>query len=127
MNLTQWSKSNVDYGRKLIDSALDGARNGENSFLKEESLGVYLERSALHAIGPTIIGAGLGLLGGYLENRRFRSRTLLFGLLGGAIGFGAGVLWENRKLTASVASGAWKNVNKVRDDHWFDKNPIDYA
>ena len=127
MNIAEWSKSNVDYGRKLIDSAVEGARSGENSFLKDESLSIYLERSALHAIAPTIIGAGLGLLGGYLENRRLRSRTLLFGLLGGAIGFGAGVLWENRKLTASVASGAWKNVNKVRDDHWFEKNPIDYA
>ena len=127
MNITEWSKSNVDYGRKLIDSAVEGARKGESSFLKDESLSQYLERSALHAMAPTIIGAGLGLLGGYLENRRFRSRTLLFGLLGGAIGFGAGVLWENRRLTASVASGAWRNVNKVRDDHWFEKNPIDYA
>ena len=127
MNLTEWSKSNVAYGRKLIDSAVEGARNGENTFLKDESLGVYLERSAQHAIAPTIIGTCLGLLGGYLENRRFRRRTLACGLLGGAIGFGAGLIWENRELTASVASGAWKNVNKTRDERWFEKNPIDYA
>jgi len=127
MNLTEWSKSNVDYGRKLIDSAVEGARTGENSFLKDESLGVYLERSALHAIGPATIGACLGLLGGYLENRCSKSRALVCGLLGGAIGFGAGVMWENRKLTASVASGAWRSLNKTRDDRWFDRNPIDYA
>jgi len=127
MNLTEWSKSNVAYGRKLIDSAVEGARNGECTFLKDEPLGGYLERSALHAVAPTIIGACLGLLGGFLENRRFRSRTLACGLLGGAIGFGAGLIWDNRELTASVASGAWRNMNKTRDEHWFEKNPIDYA
>ncbi|HET7891723.1 MAG TPA: hypothetical protein VFL34_09365 [Candidatus Sulfotelmatobacter sp.] len=55
------------------------------------------------------------------------SRKLAFGLIGGAIGFGAGVLWENRQFTASVASGAWKKINQARDEHWFEKNPIDYA
>jgi hypothetical protein len=127
MNLMEWSKSNVDYGRKLVDSAVEGARVGENAFLKDEPLRPYLERTALHAIAPTIIGLCLGFTGGYLENRRSRSRALVCGLLGGAIGFGAGLVWENRKLTASVASSAWKSINKTRDEHWFEKNPIDYA
>lgn len=127
MNLTEWSKSNVAYGQKLMDSAVEGAREGENEFLKDESLGPYLERSVLRAIAPTIIGACVGLMGGYLVDRRSRNRTLIYGLLGGAIGFGAGIAWENRNLTASVASGAWKRINKTRDEHWFEKNPIDYA
>lgn len=127
MNFLEWSKSEVDYGRKLVDSAMEGVRRGEGEFLKDEPLSCYLERSALHAIAPTIVGACVGLLGGYLENNRSRSKTLVCGLLGGAIGFGAGVVWENRNLTASVASGAWKSVNKTRDEHWFEKNPIDYA
>jgi hypothetical protein len=127
MNFLEWSKSNVDYGRKLMDSAVEGARQGESEFLKDESLGPYLEKSALHAIAPTVIGACLGLLGGYLVDRRSRNTTLICGLLGGAIGFGAGVVWENRNLTASVASGAWQRINKTRDEHWLEQNPIDYA
>ena len=127
MNLMEWSKSNVDYGRKLMDSAVEGAREGENEFLRDESLGPYLERSAFRAIAPTIIGAGLGLAGGWLADRRSRNRTVIYGLLGGVIGFGVGVLWENRNLTASVASGAWKRINKTRDERWFEQNPIDYA
>jgi len=127
MNLMEWSKSNVDYGRKLMDSAVEGAREGETDFLRDESLGPYLERSALRAIAPTIIGACVGLLSGYLADKRSRNRTVLYGLLGGAIGFSAGVLWENRNLTASVASGAWKRINKPRDERWFEQNPIDYA
>ena len=127
MNLVEWSKSNVDYGRKLVDSAVEGAREGESEILKDESLGLHMEKAALHAVAPTIIGACVGFIGGYLEDRRSRSRAVVCGLLGGAIGFAGGVVWGNRKLTASVASGAWKSISKTRDEHWFEKNPIDYA
>ena len=79
-------------------------------------------------VGLAGIGAGIGLLSGLSTNRhRSASRALACGVFGGAIGFGAGVVWENRKLTASVAAGAWKSLNKTRDEHWFEKNPIDYA
>jgi hypothetical protein len=50
-----------------------------------------------------------------------------FGLVGGAIGFMASLIWENRRFTASVVSGALKNIGKVRDEHWLEKHPIDYA
>jgi hypothetical protein len=127
MNILKWSKSEVNYGRKLVDSAVEGARNGEGEFLENESLGPYLEKSALHAMVPTALGACVGWLGGYLDNRRSGKRALVCAFIGGAIGFGASVLWENRELTASVASGAWENMNKARDARWFEKNPIDYA
>jgi hypothetical protein len=59
--------------------------------------------------------------------RRSRPRTLLCALLGGVVGFGAGVIWESRQLTATVASNSWKRVSKTRDEHWLEQNPIDYA
>jgi hypothetical protein len=127
MNMLGWSKSELEYGRKLVDSAVEGARRGESEFLKDESLGRYLETSALRAMAPTMLGACLGWFGGYFESGRSKRRALACALLGGAIGFGAGVVWQNRKLTTSVASGAWKSINKTRDAHWFEKNPIDYA
>jgi hypothetical protein len=52
---------------------------------------------------------------------------LAFGLLGSAIGFCAGVVWENRRLAASVARGALRNIDRVRDEYWLDRHPIDYA
>ncbi|MGA8149565.1 MAG: hypothetical protein WB952_01210 [Terriglobales bacterium] len=51
----------------------------------------------------------------------------MYGLLGGAIGLGAGIAWETRCLTARAAGGALKNIGKVRDEHWLTKHPIDYA
>lgn len=127
MSILQWSKSEVAYGRKLVDSAVQGARRGEIDFLQGKSLDHLLERSALHAMGPTILGACVGGFGSYLENKRSRKRTLVCALLGGAIGFGVSVIWENRDLTSSAASGAWHSMNKARDARWFEKNPIDYA
>jgi hypothetical protein len=128
MNVVEWSKSNVDYGRKLVDSALEGARTGGGEFLKEESLAPFLNESARQALGPALIGACLGALGVYLGNgRRSKTRALAGAFVGGAIGFGAGLIWDSRHFTARVASGAWKSIGKTRDEHWFERNPIDYA
>jgi hypothetical protein len=128
MNVREWSKSSVDYGRKLVDSAVEGARTGEDEFLKEAPLAPYLAQSARQALVPAAVGACLGVLGGYLADRRRSStRALAGGLIGGAIGFGAAMIWENREFTTSVFSGVWKSVGKTRDEHWFEKNPIDYA
>src|SRR5579864_8830575 len=117
MNFVEWSKSSVDYGQKLVNSALLGAHEAEDEFLKEESFAPDLGESTRHALTPAVVGAFLGALGGSLANRRRSStRALAFGLLGGALGFGAAVIWENREFTASVASGAWKKINQTRDE-----------
>jgi hypothetical protein len=128
MDFLEWSKSNVDYGRKLVDSALEGARAGEDEFLNEEPIGPFLAKSAYEALEPALLGACLGAIGGYLANRdHSKARTLAWACLGGAVGFGAGVIWDSRNFTARVATEAWKNIEKTRDEHWFEKNPIDYA
>ncbi|MGP0021355.1 MAG: hypothetical protein ACLPHP_22500 [Candidatus Sulfotelmatobacter sp.] len=128
MNFLEWSKSSVDYGRRLVDSALEGARTGEDDFLHQKPLAPFLSDSARQALGSAVVGASLGTLGGYLGNgRRSTTRAFVCGLLGGVIGFSAGMIWDSRQLTTSVASGAWKKIGKTRDEHWFEKNPIDYA
>jgi len=128
MTFREWTKSTVDYGRKLANSALEGARNGESDFLQKGPLVPYFGEAARQALAPAVIGACLGALGGYLGNgRRSRARALVGGFIGGAIGFGAGVIWDSRHFTASVVSGAWKSISKTRDEHWFERNPIDYA
>jgi len=128
MSFLEWSKSSVDYGRKLVDSAIEGAREGEDEFLKKEPLAPYLEESARHAIAPAVVGACIGAVGGYLASgSRSRNRAFAGGLIGGVIGLGAGLIWKSRPLTVRMALGAWDKVNKTRDQHWFEKNPIDYA
>jgi len=128
MHLCEWSKSSADYGRKLFDSGIEGARSGREAFLNGEPLTPFLAESVRRALKPAALGAYLGLLGSYPGCRRKSiGRTLAYGLLGGAIGLGAGVAWESRRLTVSAAGGALRNIGRVRDEHWLTKHPINYA
>jgi hypothetical protein len=128
MDVRKWSKSNADYGRELLHSGIDGARSGGEAFLNGDSLTPFLSESVRSALKPAVLGACLGALGSCPGSRQKSiGRTLIFGLLGGAIGFGAGVAWESRCLTASVAGSALRNIGRVRDEHWLTKHPIDYA
>jgi|SRR4051812_31572327 hypothetical protein len=128
MNFSQWTKSNSDYGRKLLDSGLEGARSGEEEFLDGQPIAPFLNESARHAVTAAALGASIGLLGG-LAGIRHRSptRAIVCGFLGAVIGFSAGAVWQGRHLGASVVNGALKSISRVRDEHWLEKNPIDYA
>jgi hypothetical protein len=128
MNSHKRSHPNVDYGRKLVDSGLEGARSGREAFLHGTPLTPFLNESVRSALAPAAIGACIGLLGSYPGSRhQSTSKAFAYGFLGGALGLGLGIAWESRGLTASVVAGAWKSIGKVRDEHWFDKHPIDYA
>jgi hypothetical protein len=128
MDLYKWSKSSADYGRTLLDSGIAGARSGQEAFLNGKALTPFLNESVRSALMPAAIGACIGVLGSCAGYRQKSiTRTLMFGLLGGAVCLGAGLVWENRRLTASVAGGALRNIDKVRDQHWLTKHPIDYA
>lgn len=128
MDLREWSKVNANYGEKLVNSGIEGARSGGEAFLNGESLTPFLGESARTALRPAALGACLGVLGSYPGPRqRSLGRVLAFGLLGGAIGFGAGIVWESRRLVASAAGGAARSIGRVRDEQWLIRNPIDYA
>ena len=128
MDLRKWSKSEVEYGRKVLDSGLKGIRSGEEAFLNGRPLTPFLNESARKALTPTALGACLGVLVGSLGNgNRSVVRTFVFGLLGGAIGFSAGLAWESRGLTESAVSEALRNIHTVRDEHWVEKHPVAYA
>ena|ERR1700751_5036307 len=127
MSFSQWKKSNANYGRKLLHSGLEGAHSGRDAFLGGRPLSPFLNETARHAAAAAAIGVGIGLLGAFSANQHRSARALAYGVLGGAIGFGAGVAWESRYFGASVFSGALKNMSRTRDEHWLEKHPIDYA
>ena len=128
MEIRNWSKSEVEYGRKVLNSGLAGARFGRESFLNGRPLTPFLSRAVRNASRPAAAGAILGVLGSYPgERNRSANRALTFCFLGWAIGLGVGIVWQSRRLTACVASGALKNIGRVRDEHWLERHPIDYA
>jgi len=128
MSLLRWSKSEAAYGRKVLGSGLEGARSGREAFLNGRPLTSFLSESVRQAMNPAALGACIGVLStcpGY--KHKSVARVAAFGLLGCAFGFGAGVAWGSRRLTASVVSATLRNIGTVRDEHWLERHPIDYA
>lgn len=128
MHLREWWHSNLEYGRKLVNSGLEGALSAKEEFLHGRPLAPFLSDSACKAFLPAAVGVCMAVLGSRSENgHQTATRALGFGLLGSVLGFAAGMAWCNRCLAASVVSGALKRVDIVRDERWLEKNPIDYA
>jgi len=128
MGLRTWSRSEAEYGRKVLNSGLEGASAGREAFLSGRPITPIISESVQNAWKPAAIGAGIGVLSRCSRGRRKSVGNILaFGLLGSAVGFCAGFVWQNRHLVASSARGALRNIDKVRDEHWLQKNPIDYA
>jgi hypothetical protein len=128
MRLGEWSKANADYGRKLFNSGLEGARSGREAFLHGGSLAPFLGESARSALKPAAFGVCVGVLSSCPEDgHKSVGRAIARGFLGGVVGFGLGLAWLNRGLAVSVASAAFGSIEKVRDEHWLEKRPIGYA
>ncbi len=120
--------SNVSYGRELVKSGLAGLTSGGEAHLQGQPLSDVLAESARGSVGLAMLGACAGLLRYYLPPRRRRvANSLACGFVGCAIGFVAAFAWQTRKLTGSMTSSAVKSMNVVRDQHWLELHPIDYA
>jgi hypothetical protein len=127
VGLRTWSTHNFEYGIKVLNSGLEGARSGREAFLNGRSLTPFLSESVSNAWQPAVVGACIGVLGVAGNRHKSINRVLTHAILGGAIGLGVGIAWKSRRLTESIASGALESIGKVRDEHWLENNPIDYA
>lgn len=71
-----------------------------------------------------LAGACFGLLRSHRSHGRSHlSEAIAFG----ALGLFVGLFWETRGVSAGVARAALNEINRVRDEHWLEMNPIDYA
>lgn len=127
--LGAWVKSSLDYGRKLVDSGIEGARSSRDTSLGAKPVAMVLSRSARDSWGPAVIGASIGVLSAYLQRKHRHARAVAMGytLLGAVVGFGTGMAWGTRRLTGTVVRGAKKGIDAVRDEHWLERHPINYA
>jgi len=126
MTVREWSNSNAAYGRRLVSSGLEGARSGREAFLHGGALAPFVRTSFRNALGPAAIGVCLGMLKS-IPKRRCAGRALGFAVVGGVVGFGIGLVWQTRRLAGSIASEVFESIKRVRDEHWLEKHPIDYA
>lgn len=116
------------YGRKLVHAGFSGIRTGQPAALNGRTLASVLLDSAAGVVTLTAAGACVALLASYLLRKRGRSTNLFaYAAVGTALGFGAGVSWKSRKIASSLAHSALKEIHKASDEHWLEKNPVDYA
>jgi hypothetical protein len=128
MKLHTWLKSEVGYGEELVRSAVVGGRSARDKALAPQPAGLVLARLARTSLPRAAVGASIGVLASYSRNKHWSKRdAALFGLLGAVIGFGANMVLGTREITGETVRGAMGSVRTVRDAHWLEKNPIDYA
>ena len=128
MNHAPSMTSTTRYGRKLVKASITGIRSGQDSARGEQSLSALAAEAARGSLVLAAVGACIGLLRSQLKDRRNRpANAVAFGILGSAIGFVAGFGWKTRKVTSSVAHSTARELRKARDEHWLERNPIDYA
>ena len=128
MKIDEWLKSNAEYGQELIESGVEGAREAAQEAFKREPAGKILGRAACRSALPAAVGAAVGSVTGYFGNKRQPVAGVIGGiLLGGLAGFTCGLAWNTRRITGQMARRVMENVNDVRDAHWLETNPIDYA
>jgi hypothetical protein len=128
MSLLKRAKASVDYCEKLLNAGVDGGRSGWAASLHGKELIPFLSESARAAMSLIAIGACLGVLSSYLgDGHTLVPKALVSAFLGAGIGVAACITWGARRLLASVGSGALKSIGRVRDEHWLEGHPIDYA
>ncbi|HVJ06437.1 MAG TPA: hypothetical protein VM578_12255 [Candidatus Saccharimonadales bacterium] len=129
MRIGDWLKSEVEYGRDLAGSGWTGARSAYELILEGQRVGEILGRSIRASWAPTAVGAGVGALCGLLVQRQKPrpAAVVALGVVGGVVGFTAGVAWDTRQLSSGIARGAMRKMGTARDSHWLGKHPINFG
>lgn len=129
MKIGDWVKSEVEYGRDLADSGWQGARTACDSMLNGEPVGRVLSRSVRASWAPSVMGAGVGALCALVVQGRKPKPPVVVAMavVGGFVGFTAGVAWETRQLSSEIARGAMRKIGSTRDSHWLGKHPINFG
>jgi hypothetical protein len=112
------------YGRRLLDAGMAGLRAGER-LSRSCNSEHYMADVTRESLKAAVLGAGLAFLGCQIMHRhRGRWERVL---TCGAVAFCAEFTWKTRDLGSKLLSSATKEMSKVRDQHWLESNPIDYA
>jgi len=119
--------SNVAYMAELAISGFKGALSVGRRSLKDEPASSVLSHSVRDSWKPAAIGAGIGVLASVWNRDTKLPKALWGGIVGSALGFAGGVVWNSRSVTGAVVRGAIHKVNAARDERWLQLNPINYG
>ncbi len=128
MSVSERIKSNLAYGKDLVESGIEGANEARKASLESVETTDMVTAAAQESWQAAAIGALAGAIFGVLADDRKPVRGVIAGgLLGAAVGFGGSFAWKTRPLTGAMAREAGKRIGAARDEHWLAENPVNYG
>jgi len=128
MSVSERIKSNLAYGKDLVESGIEGANEARRTSLESAETTDMVTAAAQESWQAAAIGALAGAIFGVLADDRKPVRGVLAGgLLGAAVGFGGSFAWKTRPLTGAMAREAGRRIGAARDEHWLSENPVNYG
>jgi hypothetical protein len=117
-------RSSLAYARQLSGAALDGVESAG----REIHAGVFKLPIRPAVWAPAAVCGAIGIVGGKMTgNRKQSSRMAWGGLVGTALGLGAGLVLASAPLLRPVARTTARRIEAIRDARWLATHPIDYA
>lgn len=117
MQLLRSLESELSYAKKIAGAGWEGIASARQDVNRNPFAMAWM---------PTAVGAGIGIVTSLIR-RRSASIAALGGMVGGAVGFGAGIAWGSKQFARTAARKSIRAINAVRDARWLERNPIDYA
>jgi len=128
MSISEKIKSNIAYGQELLESGVEGAKEARKATLEAPETTDLISVAAQESWQGATIGVLAGAIFGVLTDDRKPLRGVITGgLLGAVAGFAGSFAWKTRPITSNMVPGASKRIGTVRNQHWLDKNPINYG
>ncbi len=125
MSFGEWLEANIEEGRKLIGSGIEGADSARKTTLNQQP---DLLPGRIGSLKLAAVGACLGVVAGYFSDESHAGRNAAVGgLLGAALGLSGGFAWAGRHLAGAMTQGAVKSMGAVRNQHWLENHPIAYG
>lgn len=128
MSVSERIKSNLAYGKDLVESGIEGANEARRASLESAEATDMMTAAAQESWQAAAIGALAGAIFGVLADDRKPVRGVIAGgFLGAAVGFGGSFAWKTRPLTGAMAREAGRRIGAARDEHWLSENPVNYG
>ncbi len=128
MSVSERIKSNLAYGKELVESGVEGANEARRATLESDENTGMVTAAAQESWQAAAIGALAGaILGVIADDRKPVRGVIAGGLLGAAVGFGGSFAWKTRPLTGAMAREAGKRIGAARDERWLSENPVNYG
>lgn len=128
MSVSETIKTNLAYGKELVESGIEGANEARKAAFESPATTDMVTTAAQESWQAAAIGLMVGAIFGVLADDRKPVRGVIAGgLLGAAAGFAGSFAWKTRPLTSEMAREAGKRIGAVRDEHWLASNPVNYG